>query len=74
MSIATKPKTVSALADSDMQAVPVALARAAQRAREISARTGTPLVVAENGELRQTFVPANEADHPQARSPEQHQR
>lgn len=73
MSVATKSKTVSALADSDMQAVPVALARAAQRAREMSARTGTPLVVAENGELRRTFVPANEAENPKARVPEQHQ-
>lgn len=73
MSVATKPKTVSALADSDMQAVPAALARAAQRAREISARTGTPLVIAENSELRRTFVPANVADNPQARLPDPHQ-
>jgi high-affinity K+ transport system ATPase subunit B len=34
-----------------MQAVPAALARAAQSARELAARTGTPLVVARDGKL-----------------------
>ncbi len=36
---------VSQLPDADMQAAPVAMARAALRAREIAIQTGTPLVV-----------------------------
>ena len=36
------PLPVSKLPDADMQAVPAALARAAQRARELAARTGSP--------------------------------
>jgi hypothetical protein len=35
---------VSQLPDADMQAVPRALTRAAQRAREIAERTGTRLI------------------------------
>ena len=42
---------VSQLDDSDMQAAPIALARAAMRARELAFRTGTPLVVVVNGQL-----------------------
>ena len=38
-------RQVSHLPDADMQAVPKALTRAAQRAREIAERTGTELVV-----------------------------
>ena len=48
---------VSRLSDADMQAVPAALARAAQSARELAARTGTPLVVARDGKLVQALVP-----------------
>lgn len=40
---------VSKLADEDMQGAPAALIRAGQRAREIAARTGTPLIISENG-------------------------
>ena len=40
---------VSKLADEDMQGAPAALIRAGQRAREIAARTGTPLIIRENG-------------------------
>jgi len=48
----TKPEIpISRLPDADMQAVPAALARAAQRAREIAIRTGTPLIVSENGKI-----------------------
>ena len=43
--------TKSCLKDADMQAAPAALARAAQRARELAAKTGTPLVVIEAGQL-----------------------
>lgn len=43
--------SVSHLQDADMQAVPAALARAALRAREIAARTGTPLIVIRNGKV-----------------------
>ncbi len=38
--------------DADLRAVPQALARAAQRARELAARTGTRLVVVERGEVK----------------------
>jgi hypothetical protein len=39
------------LADSDMQAVPHALLRAANRAREIARQTGTRLVIVRDGVL-----------------------
>jgi hypothetical protein len=39
----------SKLPDSDMQAVPKALVRAAERAREIARLTNTPFVVVRNG-------------------------
>ncbi len=45
----TKP--IETAKDADLRAVPQALARAAQRARELAARTGTRLVVAERGEV-----------------------
>ena len=51
MSAVSNTPIVSRLADADMQAVPAALARAAQSARELAARTGTPLVVARDGKL-----------------------
>lgn len=38
---------VSHLPDADMQAVPQALLRASQRAREIAEKTGTKLIVRE---------------------------
>jgi hypothetical protein len=41
---------VSHLTDADMQAVPRALTRAAQRAREIAERTGTKLVVRDDAD------------------------
>lgn len=43
----------SHLKDADMQAAPAALARAAMRARELAAQTGTPLVVVKAGKLVQ---------------------
>jgi hypothetical protein len=42
---------ISRLPDPDMQAAPAALVRAAQRARELAARTHTPLVITKNGKL-----------------------
>ena len=48
---AIAPTPVSHLKDADMRAAPAALMRSAQRAREIAARTGTPLIVTENGLL-----------------------
>ena len=39
-----------------MRAAPAALVRAAQRAREIAARTGTPLIVTQNGKLVEKTV------------------
>jgi hypothetical protein len=57
MSIGLPIPCVSRLADDDMRAAPTALARAAQRARETAARTGTPLIVTQNGELVEEFIP-----------------
>ncbi len=52
----TIPPT-SHLADPDMQAAPAALVRAAQRAREVAARTHTPLIVVKNGKMVEETVP-----------------
>jgi hypothetical protein len=41
----------SKLANADMQAVPGALLRAADRAREIARQTGTPLIIVRDGIL-----------------------
>ena len=41
----------SQLADADMQAVPRALRRAADRAREIARQTGTPIIIVRDGIL-----------------------
>lgn len=62
MSTVLTPPNVSRLADSDMQAVPAALARAALRARELAARTGTPLVVSRDGHLIE--APVQSDSHP----------
>jgi hypothetical protein len=59
MSTALPSQNVSHLADADMQAVPAALARAALRARELAARTGTPLVVTRDGQLIEAHVQAD---------------
>ena len=49
---------VSNLKDTDMRAAPAALLRAAQRAREIAVRTGTPLIVTQNGEVVKKAITA----------------
>jgi len=56
-----------------MQAAPVALARAAQRARELAARTGTVLVYSENGRLfeKQATLPAAEGHATTRESPDE---
>jgi hypothetical protein len=59
MSTVQAPPSVSRLVDTDMQAVPAALARAAQRAREIAAQTGTPLIVIRDGNLIEEMVTAD---------------
>jgi hypothetical protein len=56
MSTIDPPAEVSRLPDADMQAAPAALARAARRARELAARSGTPLVVSENGRVIEKSV------------------
>lgn len=56
MSAVLNTPSVSRLTDADMQAVPAALARAAQSARELAARTGTPLVVARDGQLIEAVI------------------
>ena len=56
MSAVPHTPIVSRLTDADMQAVPAALARAAQSARELAVRTGTPLVVIRDGQLIEAAV------------------
>lgn len=56
MSSAITSVPISRLKDADMRAAPAALVRAAQRAREIAARTGTPLIVTRNGKLVELAV------------------
>lgn len=57
MSALTKPApSTSRLADSDMQAAPAALLRAAQRAREMAIRTHTPLIISKNGKLVEEII------------------
>lgn len=56
-------KIRSTLDNADMQAVPQALRRAAQRAREIARRTGTRLIVVQDGVLR-----ALDPDSPEVQS------
>ena len=47
---------ISKLPDADMQAVPQALRRAAERAREIARQTNTPLVVMRDGVVVEEWV------------------
>lgn len=56
MSTAEPAVPVSRLPDADMQAAPAALVRAARRARELAARSGTSLVVSENGRVVEKAV------------------
>jgi hypothetical protein len=56
MKTATTPQLTSQLPDADMQAAPAVLARAAQRARELAARSGTPLIYSENGKVVERVV------------------
>jgi hypothetical protein len=48
---------VSRLKDADMRAVPAALVRAGQRAREIAANSGTPLIVSQDGKVIEVIIP-----------------
>lgn len=57
---ANHPSPVSLLKDADMRAAPAALVRAAQRAREIAARTGTPLIVMRDGKVIEETVAPHE--------------
>ncbi|MCX7098990.1 MAG: hypothetical protein NTV43_13895 [Methylococcales bacterium] len=59
MNTVQAPPSVSRLVDTDMQAVPTALARAAQRAREIAVQTGTPLIVVRDGKLIEEMITAD---------------
>lgn len=57
MSAVVNPaQSTSRLSDTDMQAAPAALVRAAQRAREMAARTHTPLIVSKNGKLVEEVI------------------
>lgn len=57
MSAAQNPvPPTSRLSDPDMKAAPAALVRAAQRARELAARTHTPLIVVKNGKMVEEAV------------------
>ena len=57
---------VSHLPDVDMQAAPAALVRAARRARETAARSGTPLGVSENGRVVEKAVTGPERERREA--------
>lgn len=46
-----KPAYIPNRPDPDMQAVPIALMRAAQRARQLARQTGTKLAVMREGKL-----------------------
>lgn len=63
MSIPEPAVPVSRLPDADMQAAPAALVRAARRARDLAMRSGTPLVVSENGQVveKRVIGPEREA-------------
>lgn len=50
---------VSQLKDADMRATPAALVSAAQRAREIAARTGMPLILAQHGKAVEKIITAD---------------
>ena len=54
----------SQLPDADMQAAPRALLRAAQRAREIARRTGTPLVIIRDGVLVEEMIESGDTIPP----------
>ena len=51
-----KALPVSRLRADDMRGAPAAMARAGQRAKEIAYRTGTPLIVFENGKTIEKTV------------------
>jgi hypothetical protein len=55
-----------------MQAAPSALLRAAQRARELAVRTGTPLIYSENGKLfeRQATLATGEGQAATKKAPD----
>ena len=59
-----RPLTKSRLPDADMQAAPAALARAAQRARELAAYYGTPLIISENGQVIEKVVTVPDQELP----------
>ncbi len=56
MSTSPSSTPISRLPDRDMQGAPAALLRAAQRAREVAIRTGTPLVVVKDGKVIEETV------------------
>jgi len=65
-------KQVSRLDDSDMQAVPIALARASERARRLARQTGTHFIVrsdAKPGMKPEQGSPTIEGDPAGKRSP-----
>ena len=51
-----EPLQVSSLPDADMQGALPALRRAAPRAREIAARTGTPLITSKDGKVIEEYI------------------
>lgn len=55
----------SRLADADMQAVPRALLRAADRAREIARQSGTPLIIVRDGVLMEVDPDSPLLDQPE---------
>ena len=57
-------KVSKLIKDPDMAGVGPALLRASQRAREIAAQTGTPLVVLENGRVVKRMIKPEDSKGP----------
>ncbi len=57
MSDRPTPELVSSLPDADMQGAPIALLRAARRAREVARQTNTAIVIVRNGQLVEERAP-----------------
>lgn len=56
----TNPKPIETAHDADLRLSANAMRRAAQRARELAARTGTSIVVSDHGVIRQIEPQAEE--------------
>lgn len=60
---------ISNLKDPDMQAAPIALMRAAEKARRLAERTGTPFIVRQTADISRDHRPLEEIPHDSATAP-----